>query len=371
MFSPSDLLMSCIVNSLNFLLPKLKDKIVFIGYPDYDDMLRGLILQSDLSKKNFHVLIKDESIIRPNWLNDRCKIVRKNSIKGLFHLVTSKRVYFTHGILNGFKLLNENRQLVINLWHGMPLKRIGYMDNKSDFPAFHYTLATSDFFSDIIQRSFKVNIEKVLISDLPRNIVLKRRIPSKKLERIISGNKNIIVWLPTYRVSNVGDIRKDSSSTSLLGIDNLDLDKLNRELSGANIELFIKPHPMAKFDDIKIDEFDNIDIIDEHWLAESDLTLYQLLSYSAALITDYSSVYVDYLSLNKPIIFVMTDEDEYKDHRGFSFDVKSEGLPGVVITNGHNFGAHLIDSISKPLCKHPCTSKYYDCNVVNDLIQIK
>lgn len=371
MSSPTELLMSFIVNSLNSILPKLRGKIVFIGYPDYDDMLRGLILQSDLSQKKLYVLIKDESVNRPNWLNSSCKIVRKNSIKGLFHLVTSKRIYFTHGILNGFKLLNENRQLVINLWHGMPLKRIGYMDNKSDFPVFHYTLATSPFFSNIIQKSFRVKEESVLISDLPRNIVLKKRISSTKLEEIISGNTNIIVWLPTYRASKVGDIRTDSSSTSLLGIDSLDLDKLNKELSESNIELFIKPHPMAKFDNIEIDKFDSIHIIDEHWLTENDLTLYQLLSYSSALVTDYSSVYVDYLSLNNPIIFVMSDEDEYKNHRGFSFDAKVEGLPGVVITDGRHFGAHLIDTIRKPLYEYPSSSKYYDCNVVSDLIQIK
>ena len=54
----------------------------------------------------------------------------------------------------------------------------------------------------------------------------------------------------------------------------------------------------------------------------------ELYLVSDLLITDYSSVYFDYLNLNKPVIFINTDEDTYKDERGFIFDNEDMWRPG-------------------------------------------
>ncbi|PNH94612.1 CDP-glycerol glycerophosphotransferase family protein [Vibrio diazotrophicus] len=365
------ILLSFFINTINYILPKLERKVVFIGYPEYDDMLRGLILQSNVLCKDLYILVKNQSIGKPNWLSNRCYIVNKNSIAGIYHLVTSRRIYFTHGILNGFKPLIQEKQLVINLWHGMPLKKIGYMDNKSNFPQFHYTLATSPFFSEIIQEAFGVSADKVIISDLPRNTILKSKIFSQVLEDISRNGRRIVVWLPTYRTSKVGDIRSDSSCTSLLGIEGIDLLKLNIELNNQGVELFIKPHPMAKFNENEMDTMSNIRIINERWLTDSDLTLYQLLSYSSALITDYSSVFIDYLSLERPIVFVMSDVKEYESRRGFSFDLNLEGVPGKVISNSVDFEVQLTNAINEPSNYRKCSKKYYSSSVLSDLIKIK
>lgn len=367
----SRILVSFIINSINYIFPKLERKVVFIGYPEYDDMLRGLILQSNIQDKDLYIFVKDKSISKPNWLSDRCYIVNKNTIAGIYHLVTSKRIYFTHGILNGFKPLSEDKQLIVNLWHGMPLKKIGYMDNKSNFPQFHYTIATSSFFSGIIQDSFRVGADKVIISDLPRNIILKNKIFSKILDDISCSGTRIVVWLPTYRTSKIGDIRRDSSTTSLLGIEGVDILKLNNALNSHGIELFIKPHPMAKFDEMEMGTMSNIRIVNERWLTDNDLTLYQLLSYSSALITDYSSVFVDYLSLESPIVFVMSDEKEYENSRGFSFDLNLEGVPGKIISDSVDFETKLINAVNESNIYHECSNKYYSCNVFSDFIKIK
>ena len=51
---------------------------------------------------------------------------------------------------------------------------------------------------------------------------------------------------------------------------------------------------------------------------DSNADIYPVLKYSDALITDYSSIYFDYLLLDKPIIYYPIDLEEYqKKCRGF------------------------------------------------------
>lgn len=56
--------------------------------------------------------------------------------------------------------------------------------------------------------------------------------------------------------------------------------------------------------------------------------LYEVLSATDILITDYSSVYFDYLLLDKPIIFATPDLKEYQEERGFCLEPFEEWTPG-------------------------------------------
>lgn len=51
---------------LNLIIPKVKDKIIFSGYPDYDDMLNGML--SNFEGKRVVVLVSDTSKDIPDWL---------------------------------------------------------------------------------------------------------------------------------------------------------------------------------------------------------------------------------------------------------------------------------------------------------------
>lgn len=303
-----------IINILNIIFPKNKNKSVFIGYPDFDDQLRGL-----LPYINTNLIILSNSEKKPEWLKKEAKcnysIVKKNSFFGVYHLITSSRVYFTHGIFCGMSKINKRRQCIINLWHGMPIKKIGYLDGKESFPECHFTLTTSPFFIGILSKSFGINADEILLSGLPRNNILLSR-----CDRLFSDYGKVYVWLPTYRQSNKGDIRKDSDSEYLLGSNNYCLSKIDQFLGENNSLLIIKPHPMAVFNKIE-NKYNNIIIIDEDFLFKNGISLYQLLSMSSCLITDFSSVAIDYAVTGKPIIFTISDIESYHSNRGFSFDV--------------------------------------------------
>ncbi|MEG0692309.1 MAG: CDP-glycerol glycerophosphotransferase family protein, partial [Oscillospiraceae bacterium] len=63
-------------------------------------------------------------------------------------------------------------------------------------------------------------------------------------------------------------------------------------------------------------------------LDKSDVQLYHLVSQCDVLLTDYSSIYFDYLLLNRPIGFIIDDIEEYNQKRGFVTKEPLELMPG-------------------------------------------
>lgn len=307
-------LISKIFYIANYITPKFSRFVIFCGYPDYDDTLKGMLPHLPLNT----IILVSEVKMPPSWVPGSFKIVKKNTFKGVLYIFLSKKIYFTHGLFSFFRLLPEKRQLVINLWHGMPLKNIGYLDGKKSVPKAHYLLSTSQCFQKIMADAFGMELERVKITGLPRNDLLTQKgFKHPELESLVSKYSRVHVWLPTYRNSGVGDIRVDGSSTSIFGIDDFCPIKLNRLLVERNEFVILKPHPMAVIDSA-LPKLSNILFINEEWLCNRSLTLYELLSLSDSLWTDYSSVAVDYLLLKRPIILIMSDLESYKNTRGFT-----------------------------------------------------
>ena len=64
-----------------------------------------------------------------------------------------------------------------------------------------------------------------------------------------------------------------------------------------------------------------------------NIQLYSLLGSVDILLTDFSSIYIDYLLLNRPIGFVAADFYEYSNSRGFVFDNPNDYMPGAKISS--------------------------------------
>lgn len=62
------------------------------------------------------------------------------------------------------------------------------------------------------------------------------------------------------------------------------------------------------------------------------------------LYINYSSFAVDYLLLDKPIVMVLSDKQEYQESRGFVFSSIEDYFPGPVITNLKDLLAYISDS---------------------------
>ena len=123
-----------------------------------------------------------------------------------------------------------------------------------------------------------------------------------------------------------------------------EVSRLNETLQKLEMFLIVKPHPMdAKaFDNVS--GFSNIMTVTNTMLVEAGVQLYELMAETDALLSDYSSVVIDYLMLQKPVVMVMSDMREYESSRGFVFDNIRDYLPGPIITNAKSLINYFVES---------------------------
>ena len=90
--------------------------------------------------------------------------------------------------------------------------------------------------------------------------------------------------------------------------------------------------------------YKNIRII---YPSDNSYKLYPLLGSADFLLTDYSSVYIDYEILGRPIGFVMNDIQSYKGNRGLYFNDLETSLPGPIIPDFDSLCAFVNEPFSK------------------------
>lgn len=95
-----------------------------------------------------------------------------------------------------------------------------------------------------------------------------------------------------------------------------------------NTYLIIKTHYLQDEHAIAHFVLDHIRLIPDDILMEKDIQIYHLLPFTTALITDYSSIAIDYLLLDKPIGFTLDDYDDFSISRGYVFDNPLDYMPG-------------------------------------------
>lgn len=315
-YSLISLFYKSVANKLN-----KRNTIVFISFPDLSDNSWQIFLYINQHYKGYELiwLCTDLSAakrkilaLNDNSSRNRVILVKKNSVAGLLHFAKAKVVFHTHGTY--FFTRKAYKSCVVNLWHGMQIKTVGYLDNKTKYEVAYcdYTISTSSFHRTKMAQAFGLDESKVLLSGQPRNDLLLH--PSEMAQAQfydafnISLDNEIIFWLPTYRVSNIGDIRVDSSSTSFMA-DFAEgfLNELNCELARNKQTLVIKLHPMDIENGNAVlcgSEFSNIRILNQQAWATSPIELYEALAFSSGLISDVSSVIVDYLVTGKPIAII-------------------------------------------------------------------
>ena len=341
---------------VNRLVPKSRRTILFNSFPDVSDSSLALYEYIAAQKPGFmrkYRLIwlvegKDAApyrrILEERTGQKRVRLYRKASLKGIWSFFRSSMIVSTHGCLTTLMVPSQTN---FNIWHGMPFKKIGALlaENEGETKdKADVTVATSPLFREIMAKAFLIPEENVYVTGYPRNDSLFLEKDSLK-EFGIDREKyqKIIVWLPTYRKSVVGDIRTDGlmDSFGVREVFEQHFDTLDALLRDRGYLLIIKPHPMDVIDQDDYPSTENIMYIRSEELTKKNVQLYELLANSDSLITDYSSVFIDYLATDKPIAFTVGDIDAYAASRGIVFDPPTEYLPGEIIRNIDEFLSYL------------------------------
>lgn len=281
----------------------------------------------------------------------RIDTINKTRLKMIY--LTSKYFISTHDVL--LKRTPKNK-VFVNLWHGVGHKK-GWKDESKNLLA-DVTVATSDMTKEMFSHFFKVPIETVFISGYPRNDLMlrvqkKKEIWKEKLN--FSGYDKIIIWLPTYQVTENFKFKYDGNMlafSDIFQIDDFKVEELNEILKRFNSLCIIKPHPVYNNKKINLTGMDNLLLIDDEWIFNQGLTLYHLIGCTDILITDYSSVMTDYTLLEQPIILFTPNIESYKQTDGFYFENVEEYMPSELIFNEKDFFSYfkkVLESNSDPM----------------------
>jgi CDP-glycerol glycerophosphotransferase (TagB/SpsB family) len=246
----------------------------------------------------------------------------------MYYLVSSKALIYSNRLLGKYK----KNQFSFCVMHGMPLKatsKVYRIDNECDA-----VICISEFFTKNIVEGFGADEDKLVYLDFARNDYLfSQRDVLKKLG--LDSFSKVIIWTPTYRQHDLLPFYNlEETPTTLPILTSFDsIDKMNAFLKNKNCLLLIKPHPAQLKRLPKELLHSNITVVSNGKLRKNEIQLNELLGQVDAMITDYSTIYYDFLLTGKPIGLTDDDIEEYEEKRGFFYKNLNDVLKGHKIDN--------------------------------------
>lgn len=313
------------------LLPKA-DEIVLRTGPDFDDQGREVLAALTRAAGPRITWLVDQAEARPP-LPPGSRVARVRSIAGLWAYWRARVVLHTHGLFSSRR--TSRRKTFVNLWHGMPIKRLE-ADSDVGRNQTDLTIATSDIHARHLAETWGLPRSRVAITGLPRNDrLVDRAAPTDPLERPASlrarcGDRPLVVWLPTFR--------RMADEDSIDGVDagtdtqfaGATAEAVDAACERLGVHAILKVHPLAPRPDRT--DLEHLEVWGERELGDAGLTLYQLLAQADVLISDHSSVWIDFLLTQRPVVFAVSDLEQYRDSRGFYFDPIEDLFPGPLVT---------------------------------------
>ena len=320
-----------ITSKMNTIIPKKNKRIVLYSNWGFRDNLRTLYqyLVDNGYQEEYEIICASNDF----YHLEKEKDVKYVSIyRGLYYFLTSKYFFYSFG---KYPIKPAPNQMVVNLWHGMPLKKIGNLEEgleNVDYNFFTKLVSSSDYFTPIMKAAFNATEEQILLVGNIRNDELFKEKQDKR-----------IIWMPTYRNSKN---YHDSQDALIFSLEEVDFRKIEQLLLKYGYQLYIKLHPLEEFRLQVQMNHSIIHLLTEEIISEQYGTLYTFLGTTSALITDYSSVFLDYYLLNRPVAFTINDYEEYKDKRGFVFEDVKSLMVGSVIRDSHDL-LEFLESVMK------------------------
>ena len=275
--------------------------------------------------KDFHIYVKTakdteeivKTYIRQNgW--SRTEAVTPDSV--YMELIETAQFLLTEVYLTAAWVKKEG-QMYINIWHGTPLKKLGLAKNakgkhkngiqQSNFIDADYLLYPNDYTKKHMLESYKVADlmpGKVLKLGYPRTggMLEAAQSDQTELRKMLAPNgEHIYAYMPTWKdYLKVDQVVAESKEL---------LDYLDANLREDQI-LYVNLHHRVS-DSLDYSQFKRIRQF------PPTVDSYKLLALTDALITDYSSVFYDYLALRRQIVLYCADYELYRKKRGTYMDL--------------------------------------------------
>lgn len=294
-----------------------------IDDPEYKDYRHVWVLSSKANDSRFKEEFQDHS---------RVSFVKHKSREYFEALETSE--FLVNNATFPTQYIKRPEQTYVNVWHGTPLKKMGYdieggaADARNvlrNFMSADYLVSQNSFMTEQMYldgyKLKNVYDGAIIEEGYPRSDSMFGADAGASARRILrekgieTQGKKVLLYAPTWRGDSF--YKPDADAGRLKAT----LRNLQENSALHDWVILLKAHQVIVdqlVDDPEIAEF----------LVPNDVPANEALAITDLLVSDYSSIFVDYLATGRPIAFHIPDVDSYADSRGLYMEVSE--LPGPV-----------------------------------------
>ncbi|PCC48680.1 glycosyltransferase [Brevibacterium aurantiacum] len=305
-----------------------------VDAPEYNTYRHVWVLSSKANDSRFKEEFQD---------HPRVSFVKHKSREYFEVLETSE--FLVNNATFPTEYIKRPEQTYVNVWHGTPLKKMGYdieggaagaRNVLRNFMSADYLVSQNSFMTErMYLDGYKLrNIyEGAIIEEgYPRSDSMFGTDAGASARRILrekgieTQGKKVLLYAPTWRGDSF--YKPDADAGRLKAT----LRKLQDSAALQGWVVLLKAHQVIVdqlVDDPEIAEF----------LVPNDVPANEALAITDLLVSDYSSIFVDYLATGRPIAFHIPDVDSYAESRGLYMGVPE--LPGPVSSTVDELLDHL------------------------------
>lgn len=234
-------------------------------------------------------------------------------------------------------------QLLVNLWHGSGVKAHDYYDHNLN-P--RHVIKLKKYFNMVdlmcvhsLDDRFKLSamlhfdLRKMYVTGQPRlDYVINSDGKSKLIDIFgedITKYQKLIFFAPSYR-ANMSCHAGKIYSENIFRLEDFDNNLLEDFLVKNNAAIIYKLHPIEQtaFMGREFEMSERCYELTDMTLFEHDIRYDEILNAFDIMVSDYSSIAYDFLLLNRPIVYLLPDYEEYKSAKGFVFNNIDAYMPG-------------------------------------------
>lgn len=304
------------VHQCSLLFPRSQNIWAFIGW----HRGHGVEIFADNTKYLFLHIANNRKDITPVWIAKDRTIAKTLRLHGYRSYYEKSLLGIWYALRAGTTAIDAYLQPVnyqwsgntrlVQLLHGKGMKKGGY--TQKPMQQQDIIFSPSQFVNDMLSTVF-VQKSPMIISGYPRNDIFFRKIHGSSIginetERFVLEDTRYdkrLLYAPTFR--------RGQKTLDLEKI--LDLERLSTWLREHSFLLVIRLHSKYHAQTRSL-SYPNI-------LFSEDSDVYPILHHFDVLINDYSSLFTDFLLLDRPIVFYPYDLEDYKEKEGLSFDYAS------------------------------------------------
>ena len=271
----------------------------------------------------------------------RVSFVRYGSAAYYRALATSQ--YLVNNATFPFDFSKRPGQVYLNTWHGTPLKRMGYdiedgalgtANIVRNFVQADYLLAANPFMAEqMYQTGYKLTgiyrgalveegyprIDRQFLDDAGRAEVRAQLTEAG----IPLGDRKIVLYAPTWKGQTFG--RPEDDLDALLA----HIAQVEERIDTSRYAVLLKTHQTVHAMAADRPEL-------KRMLVPNEIPTNRVLGVTDILVSDYSSIFFDFLQTGRPILFFTPDLADYAGTRGLYFE--PDEWPGPVLSSARELG---------------------------------